>query len=472
MAYTEFYAQSGGSNLNAGSTTNNTALYTATNGGWNSGTFVYTPTTGTNPVSAGVAVGMWASVYLDAASVGVFIGKITTVVNATNGTITLSGSLQAGSVPATNAAGRTIKVGGAWLGPNAASWFPFSLASYGANKDVSTNTVRTNLKNDQTYPMTASTATFGSTMSIVQGFTSTAGDGGRATVDGSTSIAALVTDVGVAGMTFTDIIWKTSFASGSTVLFTTVRSAQFFRCVFTGARGYGLTMAASSNAVECEFYSCNIANTSGQGSVNSNSGGMTFLRCIFHDNAGGNNSGIVISSGPVILQNCIFDTNGLNGINITGGSNNGVYLIDNCDFYNNGGDGIKAVTTTNPIWIENCNLIKNTGAGINNTAPSFGFVFNCGYGSGTQANGSADTLTGLAQSGTVTYASGAIPWVDGPNGDFRINLPAANFSGRAAFTETASSYAGTVGYPDIGAAQSLTGSGGTFSKEVSYGFNG
>jgi len=91
---------------------------------------------------------------------------------------------------------------------------------------------------------------------------------------------------------------------------------------------------------------------------------------------------------------------------------------------------------------------------------------------GTQANGSADTPGAIVQSGAVTYGSNLTPWVDPANGDFRINLTAANWAGRGAFTETASSYAGTVGFPDIGAAQSKTGSGGTFSKEVSYGFNG
>lgn len=37
MAFTEFYCQTTGSNLNAGSTTDDAAIYTATNGGWSSG---------------------------------------------------------------------------------------------------------------------------------------------------------------------------------------------------------------------------------------------------------------------------------------------------------------------------------------------------------------------------------------------------------------------------------------------------
>jgi hypothetical protein len=96
-----------------------------------------------------------------------------------------------------------------------------------------------------------------------------------------------------------------------------------------------------------------------------------------------------------------------------------------------------------------------------------GFIYNVGYGSGTQANGSADAIANLTQSGTVTYASGVTPWSAPTTGDFRINLAAANWAGRASFTESDGSVSGTVGYPDIGAAQSKTGPGGTFSKEVS-----
>jgi hypothetical protein len=62
--------------------------------------------------------------------------------------------------------------------------------------------------------------------------------------------------------------------------------------------------------------------------------------------------------------------------------------------------------------------------------------------------------------GSVTYATDVTPWVDPTNGDFRINLAAAKGTGRGTFTQTASSYAGTVGYPDIGAAQSTGGGSG------------
>jgi hypothetical protein len=148
--------------------------------------------------------------------------------------------------------------------------------------------------------------------------------------------------------------------------------------------------------------------------------------------------------------------------------------ISQYDGYNNTGDAIKSSSNAGVITnIRNCNFIKNGGKGIDVTTNGVGGrIDNNGYGSGTQANGSSDTISSLVASGTaVTYGSNLTPWVDPANGDFRINLAAANWAGRGAFTQTAASYAGAVGYPDIGAAQSKTGPGGTFSKESSYGFS-
>lgn len=468
--YTEFYCTSGGSNLNAGSTTGNSAVYTSIHGNWTNATGVFTPTDGTTPAST-VSVGDWASVYIDGASVGVYVGRISAVTAGVNGAITAN-TTGVGSKPANQTATATIKVGGAWLGPNAASWFPWTLTSFGGNKDATSHLVRVNLKNDQTYSMTASLASFGSSASVVQGYTSSVNDGGRATIDGGTSTGALVTDVGVGGMQFIDLIFKTSITTGTLDLFTTTRLSGFTRCVFTGARNNGIAVTADGEVlIECEAYDNNKANTASKaGFYLPNRALLT--RCIAHDNAGSNTIGFLVTTGLVTLQNCISDTNGKYGISFTGASFNGGYIVSNCDIYNNGSDGINVVTgSVNPLLIENTNFIKNTGAGINNVSVlGGGFIYNCGYGAGTQANGSADTINNLAQSGTVTYGSNLTPWVDPANGDFRVNLAAANFAGRAFFLETAASYAGAVGYPDIGACQSLTGISGTFSKEHSYGF--
>lgn len=474
MAYTEFYCQNGGSNLNAGTTNNNTPVYSSIHGNWTNATGVFTPTDGTTPAST-VSAGMRASVYIDGATVGVYVGEISAVAAGVNGAITAN-TRPIGSKPANQTGTATIVVGGAWQGPNAASGFPFTLTNYGNNQDSSSHLVCTNLKNDQTYSLTAAfTPNNSGARSVISGYTSSVRDGGKATFDGGTSTSSLISAVGAPGTQWVDLIFTSSISSGTGTLFTAgTQVGLWLRCVFSGSRGVGLQCNASStgaSVVECEAYNNNRNNTSGLAGF-STSGIAQFLRCVSHDNTGSNTSGFLASAGNTSFVNCIADTNGQYGFSNTSTSVNGVISIQNCDIYNNGSDGINIASgNVNFTWIENTNLIKNTGAGINNASTTAsGYVYNCGYGSGTQANGSADTINNLTQTGSVTYGSNLTPWVDPANGDFRINLPAANFAGRAAFTETAASYAGTAGYPDIGAAQSLTGGGGTFSKEVSYGF--
>jgi hypothetical protein len=194
------------------------------------------------------------------------------------------------------------------------------------------------------------------------------------------------------------------------------------------------------------------------------------LRCISHDNVGANSSGFIVDDGRLV--DCIADTNGSEGFNITA-STLGVSLV-NCDAYNNTGDGFDMTGgSSTTVYMENCNAIKNGGWGINSSGSSVrnGVIINCGFGAGTQANtsGTINTNTGaIAVSGTVTYASNAIPYVDAPNGDFRITLSTAKNAGRGAFTQIAGSYAGTIGYPDIGAAQHIDSGGGASS----YAFGG
>ncbi len=468
MAYTEFYTQNGGNNIHAGSTTSNSAFYSSVHGDWTNATGVFTVKDGTNASVAGVAVGMFASVYIDGATEAVWIARISTVQNATNGTITVN-TVGSGAKPANQTATATIKVGGAWLGPNGASGFPFTLASFGATKDSTAHVVRVNMKNDQTTSLSAGiTFATGNTGGYtIQGYTTSVEDGGRATWDGTTNTGALIVDT-VSGLTFADIIFQTSISSGATdLVITGARAVGFYRCVFTGSRQKGLSITGAASVVECEAYGNNTSNTASTGAFHS-TGSATFLRCIAHDNTTDTVNGfaciLAANSGPFTMIGCISETNGTSngtGIGLIGTSTASVgqVVISNCDLYNNAGSGIVLVSNNpSPVLIENCNFIKNAGGGITNasgaSAINRGFVYNCGYGAGTQANG-ADTLGNLTQSGTVTYASGATPWADPANGDFRIVLAAARSAGRGAFTETATSYAGTIGYPDIGAGQAL-----------------
>lgn len=482
MAFTEFYCQSTGSNLNGGSSTA-TSVYTSTNGNWN-GTSTFTPTDGTNPATAspGVTVGDFASIYLDGASVAVYVARVTSVTNATNGAIGLSTTAKMGSPPASGATGRTIKSGGAWLGLNGTSSFPFTLATVGSATDSSTNPVRVNLKNDQTYTLTGSLDISSNANVVLQGYTGSTNDGGRAiiTTNVTTSYGSSWTG---AGASFVDIIFANTGASNSNdIVRCSGVTSTFLRCVFHGGRASGLFANSATpgiQAIECEWYDNGKANTASKGAIILSGGNLTLVNCYIHDNTGSNTDGIINTGGAILqLFNTIFDTNGNHGAEVTSTTANWSFLSVNCDYYNNTGDGIKfnaGATAGGWTIIRNNNFIKNGGKGINNVQTGAGYlpgiIENNGYGSGTQANGGADVLKSIIDAGTsVTYASGVTAWVDPANEDFNINLPAANFAGRGYFTQTDGTSSVTRGHPDIGAAQSLTGPGGTFSKEHSYGF--
>lgn len=475
MAFVDFFCNaSTGANINSGSDAG-TVTYTSTNGNWSTSTNIFIPTDGTNPVSAGVVVGQYASIYVDGATLAVFIAKITAVTNAANGPITVSSSLRAGSVPTTSVTGRSIKVGGAWKGPNAASGFPLDLTVL-PSLVAATDRMCVNLKNNASYVMTAGITETGSQNCQVQGYTTTVRDGGKAIIDGGTSGASysILTTSASVGWSHIDLIFQNNGASGSTAMVVTGASVSFIRCVFSGGRGGGLSPSAlGAIIIECEAFGNNLSNTA---SIGGFIGGGDYVRCISHDNTGSNTAGFFFAgaSSATNYYNCIADTNG--GIGFSVSNTGGTVHLHNCDSYNNTSDGLKATANKGTFFAENCNFVKNGGWGMN-FATSFAatqFIYNCGFGSGSQANTSG-TTTGIysgQEISSITYASGVTPWFDPANGDFRINLLAANFTGRGAFTETAASYAGTVGYPDVGAAQSKTGGGGTFSNETSYGYNG
>jgi hypothetical protein len=478
MAFTEYYCQNGGSNLNAGSTTNNTAAYTSVNGNWDFTNKIFTPVDGSTPAST-VSVGDFASVFLDAATVTAYIGRVITVAAGANGAITLSGSAFSGTAPATGATGRTVKVGGAWKGPNGASVFPFGSQNYANLTNIAGNPLRLNIKNDQTYSITAA---LGGAPGFewVQGYSSTLGDGGRATFDGGTTTIAILNPGGQTTSWIADLILKSSATAGSNAIVLNVSSGtKFYRVTVMGGRGSGFQIGGTaSKFIECEAYDNNKSNTAGNAGFLTTVSSMSFYRCIAAGNSGSNTDGFRYNTGSDIrISQCVSFNNGRHGFALAANSNS-IQEITNCDAYNNGGDGVNntLTTTVSYLLMENCNLIKNTGYGVNSaltTGNWHGLINNCGFGSGTMQNGSGATnnLSNVIVSGSVTYEANVNPYNDPANGDFRLvatNTRLHLGTGRGTFTETQGGFAGTVGYPDVGAAQTSLGN----AAQVSYGFNG
>jgi hypothetical protein len=473
--FTEWYVQNTGGgltgdNLNAGSTTNNAAVLTYAGGTFVRSTGVFTVASG-NPVSDPVPLGAWASIYTTAgATVATFVAMVTGT-NATTITVSLTAIAGAASTVSESAAAATCKIGGAWLGPNGTVGFPFNFVTAtltNASGVAIGYAPRVNFLTG-TYTVTAAITHSLAGPIRWQGYSVTPGDMlAKATItDSATAASYVLFTCSGANNDFADFIFSSSFSSGTSDGVSFAASVTVSRCVAHDFRRAGFVAASAVVFSECEAYLCNKANSSGYGGFNTTTG-SSLIRCISHDNAGSNACGFVLTN-PNILMFCIADSNGAHGFLAPSGA--GLQVMIGCDAYNNTGAGLYlASTAIECVVLQNCNFIKNGVWGINlagGAGTRNGNVINCGFGAGTQANGTG-TIAGIGslnEVGSITYAANVTPWIDPANGDFRINLAAAKGTGRGTFTETQASYAGTVSYPDVGAGQGTSvqnASGGSY----------
>ena len=391
-----------------------------------------------------------------------FVGRVTAR-DAT--TITVSTTAKAGPVPPDGTSVYTLKIGGAWKGPNATEMFPLDFVQNTLTNSAG-DAPRINFKNAATYSVTAAMTHTNAGPMQFEGYTTSYGDGGRATIDGGTSGASYIVATFSGGLSTAvkNFVFQNNGATGNAALvnFPTTLGYLISGCVFSNSRGAGLLISGVGVVVECEAFACNASNTSSVAAFSCSAAGATFSYCIAHDNTGSNTAGFrMTQSGG--LYNCISDSNGGNGFEGFGGTAGVAVTCMNCDAYNNGSDGFECLAGTEKsvMLLQNCNMVKNGGYGFTQTGAAIpmGNLINCGFGSGTQANTSGQTnnTKGMVVSGSITYEADVTPWVDPANGDFRIVWPAAMNAGRGSFTETQAGYSGTVGYPDVGAAQSRRG---------------
>jgi hypothetical protein len=457
LPFTEFTARSGGSNLNAGTLdgineAGVTPLATFTNGAWN-GSNTFTAVVGAD-LSA-LAVGQFVAVYPDGTteptSGSYGAGRINSI-NTGLRQVVIS-LVSFGTAQGVVGSGKTIVVGGAYRGPNGTSAFPFNFIQ-NTLTNAALNPPRINLKNDQTYNVTAAMTTSGSSSEVFfKGYSSTFDDTGLITIDGGTSGASYtVLTAGIVNTYLENIIFANNGATGSADLL----AGGFYchRVVVHDAMGSGFALAATL-VTECEAYACNKSNTAAKGGFTPNGGSPNFRRCKSHHNTGSNSHGFR-GSGHYI--DCISDANGGNGmVPLTGA----LFSATGCVLRNNGASGISSLGNSVEAVIENCTFVGNVGPAISDPSNGSGVyrLLNNAFGSGTrQNNGGAGNFNfharkSIRESGSVTYPANVSPFVDPDNGNFNINLAAAKGAGRGTFTETAPGYSGTVGYPDIGPAQ-------------------
>lgn len=476
MAYTEFCCRSGGSNLNAG-TRNGSSTEPGTSpdfqyasGSWVAATRVFTVASG-NPLTDGVAVGDFASVYADGSTRTGYVGRVSAV---TSTTITIDATAIMGTAPVDGTANRTLRIGGAWQGPvnvvGTEGW-PFIVAT-ALCRNVAGNPVRINVKNDQTYRVTSlltvpANTVFGTT---IEGYASTYGDENHFILQGiGTGTGHNIINMSGSFYIYKYLILENNGTSGSVALTLGIGSAVLlYRCIARNSRGSGFnTNNNSPTFIECEAYNNNLSNSAGNfGFGNSGS----FIRCSSHDNAGTNSHGFSSAVNTLRFLDCVAYRNTGIGFILQTNSNQGPFTIQNCDAYFNSVDGFRFIMgagSTSAIVMENCNAVRNGAWGVRDDAAGTFLtdIRNMGVGSGTMANVSGNFDVARAEDnynivGTVTYPAGETPWQDPNNGDFRVVHPLARQGGNGTIPQVGSGSSNIVGRPPIGACVGPISGGG------------
>ena len=346
MAFQELYVRPGGSNLNAGSENTDAARLTYASGTWVKATGVFTVASG-DPVADGVVVGDLASIYADGASVTVSVGRVTARTTTTI-TILVDVTTGSGTTPSDGTSNRTVKIGGAWRGPNAAVAFPFGfVTTYLRSVSASSGCPRVNFLNSSTYSITAAMShNVGGGNVVFEGMTATPGDGGVAIIDGGTSGASyvLLDILGTADNTvLRNITFQNNGATGSASGLTL--NAQAPECVLDNVvvhdvRGWGIVVAGATptTLIGCETYNCNQSNTAGLGGMDVSSASV--IECQSH-----NNNGIGIRYGNT-------------------GTGNGATLLMDSQCWENTSHGFAANNHRSPVIIHGCFGWDNGGSGL------------------------------------------------------------------------------------------------------------
>lgn len=455
--YTEFYCDPvNGSNLNSGSDAGSPSMSdTAGTGSWTSTTNVYVSVA----TNGSVAVGQFISIYQTGATAPAYIARITSVSGGGGSpwTITVSTTAVAGTKPTT---GSTFlaQVGGAWAGPTGTIGHPFNFMKVGTT-DAAGDVVRVNLKNNATYSITAGIVINANNGPVIfQGYSTSPGDGGKAILDGGTSGASyILLSASTQMYDFADIIFQNNGATGSSELvFSNGSACTWTRCVFSNSRGYGFENANNTAFVKyCESFACNASNSSQQGGFFSNVNGTTFLGCISHDHTAGANCHGFILDSSVAMVDCVGESNAGNGaiINASGTSN---VLILSSSFYNNSLSGIDGVTAGCRAVVQDCIFDSNGAYGIN--ASGGGVVVMHSRNNAFYNNTSGQFGPNYSGNTINTITLTGSPFNAPSTGDFTLNSTAGagascKNAGFGTFTQTASSYTGSVSYPDVGAMQ-------------------
>lgn len=320
--------------------------------------------------------------------------------------------------------------------------------------------IRVNLKNDATYDLSAGAVTISTAGPwIMQGYTTTAGDLGKATLDNGTATTDMLTISGGPAC-LRDLILSSSATSGNgDGLRMTGYSFVVERVVAKGWYNNGLECTVPGEFIQCETYDCCKSGAVTAGFALLSSSGLC-TRCISHDHNTGDTDAygfyiVSAAAGMWVLDHCVADTVGGAGFVFT--SRSQFYILHHCDAYNCGVDGFLLAVTGGYIpctHLENCNSISNTGHGYQtNTATSLMLLEKCGsYNNAARLSDAGKILDENA----VTYV--AVPYDDAPNGNFTLDIVngvAGRTTAQCGFTQTQGYSGATTPQRDLGASQNV-----------------
>lgn len=442
---------------------------TAGTGSWASTTNIYTSVTQTGSVT----VGQWLCIYTAAQAAGGTAGTYWARITAVSGgggsvwVITLSGTAFLGTSPSSGST-YLASVGGAWKGPNGTIPFPMNQVK-STTTDASGDLPRVNYNSAANYAITSALnlAIPGSNV-VHQGYTTTPGDGGRATFSGPTTGAQFVLlTISQGPYRFADIIFSKNGASGTpqngiSLTFTS-SYAIFERCSFASMGLAGISSSTTTSTVsfiQCEAYSNQ--NGGGTGGLILAGTNSSYLldRCISYTNAG--TAGYILGTGcSAGFVNCIAYNNLGIGFCLAATS---WAMFDGCAALSNSTDGFACLGGS--MILTNCISTSNSGYGFNPTTGAVAMLRNCASYSNTSGR-SANTVDDI---GAITLSND--PYIAGALGNFALSSQAGSGAlcrgaGCGTFTENLSILTAgpTIGFPDVGPAK-CANSGGALRPSV------
>lgn len=362
MAFIELYMQTTGSDMNAGSTTDDAAAVTETNGDWgNAAANRFTAASGT-PFSA-VSVGEWASIYADGTTSGaVYVAQVTAV-NGSGASIDLSTTAIYGTAPATGASGKSCKVGGAWA---SLAIFTSLFSSVTLSASTRINVKAGTYANTTTGRQVQSSGT-AAKPGWIRGYNTTPGD-----IDSDRTLTMpLVTftsgEFGIYGSYW--LISGISVSSTRSFKAFSIETSQSraWRCKFENTNAEADSYAASHANGTAQYQECFFKATSTATYVFAVTGNACeFTDCVFTGGGIGLNitgGGFSSNDHPKVVR-CVFRSCGADGIKIV--TSLFTLIIDGCTFRSNGGDGIDVAVALSAMGsIKNCIFDQNGGYGIN-----------------------------------------------------------------------------------------------------------